>query len=199
MGASQSRRKPRDKPRDEPEEDEDKKEEGHRNNPLLEEKKLPNFVEVVKHSKAGDTKEVEEILKEYDSRRKELFEQTDDRTGYTPLLWACRNGDIQLINLLLKSGAEKYSSGNTEKVKEEEITPANLIDERITDLQKAREKHKEGSSQYKKISDAIYDFETVNKKLSLSKDPPSGLKGLRKRELGRGGGTRRRRKRKQSA
>ena len=179
MGGEQSKPKSRNK------------EEGHSKNPLLEKKKLPKLVKVVEQSKHDDTKEVEDILEEYDSRseRKELLEQTDPATGYTPLLWASRNGDIQLINLLLKSGADKYSSGKTEEVKQEKITPAILIEEHITDLKEglkeARKKHKEGSSHYKKMSDAIDEFETVNKKLSLSKDPPSGLKNLRKRELGK--------------
>jgi len=193
MGGEQSKPKSRNK------------EEGHSKNPLLEKKKLPKLVKVVEQSKHDDTKEVEDILEEYDSRseRKELLEQTDPATGYTPLLWASRNGDIQLINLLLKSGADKYSSGKTEEVKQEKITPAILIEEHITDLKEglkeARKKHKEGSSHYKKMSDAIDEFETVNKKLSLSKDPPSGLKNLRKRELGKRGGSRRSRKGKQSA
>ena len=185
-----------------------REDEGRTKNPLLEKKKLPNFVNVVKHSKFGDTEEVEEILEKYDSDRKELLKQTDTANGYTALHWACRNMDADLIRVLIEKGANPKSFGETggkfddykneaENEDREHLgrtTPLRLLDEGITDLKKARKKHKEGSPKYEEMSETIDEFETLMYKLN-----PVTLTQLRKRELGKRGGSRTRRKRKQSA
>ena len=184
------------------------REAGHSKNPLLEKKKLPNFVDIVKHSKFGDTEEVEEILEKYDSQHKELLKQTDTANGYTALHWACRNMDADLIRVLIEKGANPKSFGETggkfddykneaENEDREHLgrtTPLRLLDEGITDLREARKKHKEGSPKYEKMSETIDEFETLMYKLN-----PVTLPKLRNRELGKRGGSRTRRKGKKSA
>ena len=56
-----------------------------------------------------------------------------DNDGFTPLLWACMNSDTELVQILLKAGADPINPGETGALYDSKTTPLALANYRGND------------------------------------------------------------------
>ena len=83
----------------------------------------------------GDLREVRALLARYvkEGTALEHLEETSSYDGFTPLLWACMNSDTELVQILLKAGADPINPGETGALYDSKITPLALANYRGND------------------------------------------------------------------